>query len=61
MKAAREFRATRVEGRELAKSVDRVRKTLDWHKSLKAAAKIARAENKPIVWIQTLGSLEGYL
>ncbi|MCA8972632.1 MAG: hypothetical protein KDC95_22785, partial [Planctomycetes bacterium] len=27
MKAAREFRATRVEGRELAKSVDRVRKT----------------------------------
>ncbi|HMQ21804.1 MAG TPA: hypothetical protein PKE00_04895 [Planctomycetota bacterium] len=60
-KAAMAFRSTRVEGRELAKRVDTVRKSVDWHKSLKAATAAARNEGKPILWIQTLGSLSGFL
>lgn len=60
-RAARDFRNTRVTGPDLSRRVSHVRRSLAWHKSLEAAQKAARAQSKPIVWIQTLGTLEGYL
>ena len=59
--AARKFRQTRVTGRRLAKRVDLVRRELRWHKKLSSAVEAARAQKRPILWIQTLGSLSGYL
>lgn len=59
MKAAKEFRKLKVPGKEVAPAVRKLLK-LRWHKSLRAAAYKARAEDKPILWIQALGDLRGY-
>ncbi len=59
LKAAREFRAMKLPGKEAATAVRRLL-TLRWHKKLRDAAYKARADNKPILWIQALGDLRGY-
>lgn len=55
---ARAFRVPQLSGNKLAKAVNKVL-ALRWHKNLKTAAKAARAQDKPLVWIQTLGDLRG--
>jgi len=56
--AAMHFEVAQAEGRTLAKAVRKVLK-LDWHEDLTRAAKAARAQDKPLVWIQLLGDLDG--
>jgi hypothetical protein len=55
---AQAFRHLQVPGSKVSRAVRKVRK-LKWFSSLAAASQRARLENKPIVWIQALGTLKG--
>ncbi len=57
---AQRFRQLRVPGRRVQKAVRKLNR-LHWHKKLKNAARDAAVENKPILWIQALGDLKGYV
>ena len=57
--AARSFQRSVTGGRTVKKNVSRLR-SLVWHKKLKSAYASARRHNKPLLWIQALGSLTGY-
>ncbi len=57
---ARAFQLKRVSGRTVHKAVRKLRK-LTWHSKLERAQKQAQLTNKPIVWIQALGDLKGYV
>ncbi|MEM7203055.1 MAG: hypothetical protein AAF628_22535 [Planctomycetota bacterium] len=57
---AKSFLSTRVQGRRLARAVKKVRKALHWHDDLGTARLAARSKDKPIFWIQALGTLEGF-
>ena len=59
LKAAREFRAMKLPGKEVAPAVRRLLK-LRWHKKLRDSAYQAKVNNRPILWIQALGDLRGY-
>ena len=56
---ARSFQRSVTDGRAVKKGVARLR-SLVWHKKLKSAYASARRHNKPVLWIQALGSLTGY-
>ena len=56
---AKAFQRLQRSGRDVSKAVKRVRK-LKWYSSLTKASQRAKQENKPIVWIQALGTLKGY-
>ncbi len=56
---ARAFQHLKVSGRDVGKAVKKVRR-LKWYSSLIPASRRAKQENKPIVWIQALGTLKGY-
>src|SRR5262245_16741363 len=58
--AARAFQQTRVAGRDLKSSVGRVLGGLDWREKLEDARATAAATGKPILWIQSLGDLDGF-
>ena len=58
--AAEAFRKIQVRGSDLTKAVHAVTKTLTWHDKLGDAARAARESGKPILWIQALGTLQGY-
>ncbi len=58
---ARAFRRLRVSGDEVAKNVRKLTKELRWHKSLSSALASGRRQGKPVVWIQALGDLDGFL
>ncbi len=57
---AQRFRELRVPGRKVQKAVRKLRR-LHWYKKLKNAARDAETQNKPILWIQALGDLKGYV
>ncbi len=59
-KAARDFRSLRVPGKEVEARVNSLLK-LRWHRSLGWAARVAKTDNKPILWIQALGDVKGFL
>lgn len=56
---AREFRAMKLSAGKVSRAVRKLA-GLRWHKSLPQAAAAAKAEHKPILWIQALGDLRGY-
>lgn len=58
---ALDFRRYRIKGQKLKKRVERVRKALQWHRTLADAQDAAAEQGKPILWIQTLGHLDSYL
>jgi hypothetical protein len=60
-KEARAFRVPQSRGKDLAKAVGKVTKELVWQGSLADAQKLAAKEGKPILWIQALGTLKGFL
>jgi hypothetical protein len=57
--AAREFEQSARKGHEVSAGLQRVLKEITWHRQLADAQKVARAQNKPIVWVQALGDLRG--
>ncbi len=57
---ARVFRGMQVPGEVVRHNVDRLL-TLAWQNDLAKAKKRAQAEGKPILWIQALGDLDGFL
>ena len=59
--SARSFRKLTVPGVEVAKNVKRLTTELRWHKNLSSALAAGRAKGKPVVWIQALGDLKGFL
>lgn len=56
---AREFFKLKIPVRVTAPAMRKVTK-LRWHKTLAKASIRARAEKKPILWIQALGDLKGF-
>jgi hypothetical protein len=59
-KEAQKFRRLQVRGQHLTRAVDTVVKALTWHDKLADAARVAKETGKPILWIQALGTLQGY-
>ena len=60
-KEAQSFQQSRVQGRDLKKAVDTVRKSLTWHDDLEEAIEVAENQDRPILWIHALGDLDGDL
>ena len=58
---ARSFRRVQVSGEEVSRNVDKLLTELRWHDDLASAQEEARTTGKPIVWIQALGDLDGFL
>lgn len=61
MKDARGFRSLRLPGDRVEKNVEKLTKELHWYKSLSSALTAGRRQGKPIVFIQALGDLDGFL
>ena len=57
--AADRFLQVRVPGSEVRARTDRLMNELTWHRGLREAARLAQKTDKPILWIQVLGSLRG--
>ncbi len=47
-------------GKELRARVDKVARKLSWNETLNAAAATARELERPIVWVQALGDVNGF-
>lgn len=58
--AAQQFRNLRLKGPALRRDMVTVMRGLRWHKTLPSAVAQARADHKPIVWIQALGDIKGF-
>ena len=58
---ARAFRKLEVPGEEVVRNAERLTTELRWHASLAEARATAAREGKPVLWIQALGDLEGFL
>lgn len=58
---ARKFRQLEVSGDTVEANVKKVVDRLRWHGSLSSALQAARQKNKPLLWIQALGDLDGFL
>lgn len=61
LKSVRGFRRLKVPGDEVEQNVRRLTKEMRWHKTLGAALASGRRQSKPVVWIQALGDLDGFL
>lgn len=57
---AAKFRGSEITGGDVVRSVAKL-KRLEWHGTMTRAAQQARAEDKPIVWVQALGDLTGFV
>ena len=58
---ANQYRRLESPGEQVKQNVDKLTKELKWFRSLEAAKLTARNEKKPILWVQALGELNGYL
>ena len=58
---ARQFRRLRIPGEEVEKNVGRLTEELHWFKTLGGALGSGRAKGRPILWVQALGELDGFL
>lgn len=58
--AAAAFQRQQIKGKELAKRIDKVIKSLHWHEQLVDALAAAAADGKPVLWIQALGDVDGF-
>ncbi len=61
MKEARAYRKLEVDGDAVIANVEKLTTELTWHGDLAAARDAARASGKPVLWVQALGDLDGYL
>lgn len=57
----RQFRRMQMTGEEVRDNVTKLSKELRWHRSLGGALDAGRREGKPVIWIQALGDLNGFL
>lgn len=57
---AKHFGRVRVPGEQVAHNVDKLRE-LRWHGSLGSALQSGKTKDRPVVWIQALGDLDGFL
>ncbi len=55
------FRRLTVPGEEVAKNVKRLTTELRWHRTVGSALAAGRSSGKPVLWIQALGDLKGFL
>ena len=61
LRDARKYRQLRMPGDQVRVAATRLATELTWHDDLSAAQRVAKRNGKPILWIQTLGDLEGLL
>lgn len=54
------FRDVRVEGRQLVDAVERVLEEMEWYESLEDACAAGAARGKPVLWLHSLGDLDGF-
>ncbi|MEZ5966309.1 MAG: hypothetical protein R3F56_20910 [Planctomycetota bacterium] len=57
--AAPSFQNLIVSGAKVRSATHRLLGDMTWHRRLDQAVAAARAQNKPIVWVQALGELRG--
>jgi len=57
---AQAFQRVQRSGRELSRAVRKVMRDLEWHEKLEDAVAAAGPSDKPILWIQVLGELDGF-
>ncbi len=60
-RSARSFRRLQVPGEEVAQNVRKLTKELHWHKTLASALAAGRTKGRPVLWIQALGDIDGFL
>ena len=60
-RAARSFRHLKVPGEQVEQNVKKLVSELRWYTSLRAARGAGKAKDKPVVWIQALGDIDGFL
>jgi hypothetical protein len=58
---ANRYRRVLYEGKKVFENVRKLKRELTWHKDLETAAAAAGKSGKPIVLIQALGDLKGYV
>ncbi len=58
---ARQFKRMKMPGTDVEKNVKRLISELRWYKSLRSALAAGRAKGRPVLWIQALGDLDGFL
>ena len=58
---ARQFRKLKVPGEQVEKNVQRMLDELRWHKSLTGALQAGGRKGRPILWVQALGDLDGFI
>ncbi len=57
----RAFRQLEIPGEQVAQNVSKLTQELHWHQTLRSALRAARSEDKPVLWVQALGDLQGFL
>ncbi len=58
---ARAFRKLQLNGEQVRAAVDGLLEDVRWYRSLGAALSAGRAQGKPVLWIQALGDIDGFL
>lgn len=58
---ARQFRKLKVPGEQVEQNVKRMLEELRWHKSLTGALQAGGRKGRPILWVQALGDLDGFI
>ena len=59
--SSRSFRKLTVPGNEVEVNVKRLTTEMKWSKTLSSALARGRAQGKPVLWVQALGDLKGFL
>jgi hypothetical protein len=59
--SAQEFRNLKIDKALVHQRVRKLTKELTWHKKLDAALAASQQSGKPVLWIQALGKLTGYV
>jgi hypothetical protein len=60
-RSAHAFRRLRVPGEQVEQNVEKLVSELRWYSNLRAARAAGKAKDKPVVWIQALGEIDGFL
>jgi len=58
---ARQFRQLKVPGEQVEQNVKRMLEELRWYKSLTGALQAGSRKGRPVLWIQALGELDGFI
>ena len=58
---AKKYRQLKVTGDELKSNIERLTSELTWYTSMEAVKEEAKKQDKPILWLNVLGEIDGFL